>query len=84
MIDVWLIFNLLLPFIEVLVHTYMDTLRLIFSCRRKTGTTTTERSTITVDLLRLVRWSRDLPALIRFFQNQNFHLIFDALSYIGY
>ena len=27
MIDVWLIFNLLLPFIEVLVHTYMDTLR---------------------------------------------------------
>ena len=28
MIDVWLIFNLLLPFIEVLVHTYMDTLRL--------------------------------------------------------
>ena len=30
MIDVWLIFNLLLPFIEVLVHTYMDTLRSIF------------------------------------------------------
>ena len=28
MIDVWLIFNLLLPFIEVLVHTYLDTLRL--------------------------------------------------------
>merc|ERR1719317_87764 len=27
MIDIWLIFNLLLPFIEVLVHTYMDTLR---------------------------------------------------------
>ena len=27
MIDVWLIFNLLLPFIEVLVHTYMDALR---------------------------------------------------------
>jgi len=27
MIDVWLIFNLLLPFIEVLVHSYMDTLR---------------------------------------------------------
>ena len=27
MIDLWLIFNLLLPFIEVLVHTYMDTLR---------------------------------------------------------
>ena len=27
MVDVWLIFNLLLPFIEVLVHTYMDTLR---------------------------------------------------------
>ena len=31
MIDVWLIFNLLLPFIEVLVHTYMDTLRSIFN-----------------------------------------------------
>ena len=27
MIDIWLIFNLLLPFIEVLVHAYMDTLR---------------------------------------------------------
>ena len=27
MIDIWLIFNLLLPFIEVLVHTLMDTLR---------------------------------------------------------
>ena len=27
MIDVWLIFNLLLPFIFVLLHTYMDTLR---------------------------------------------------------
>ena len=27
MIDIWLIFNLLLPFIEVLVHTFMDTLR---------------------------------------------------------
>ena len=31
MVDVWLIFNLLLPFIEVLVHTYMDTLRSKFS-----------------------------------------------------
>ena len=27
MIDVWLIFNLLLPFILVLLHTYMDSLR---------------------------------------------------------
>ena len=27
MVDVWLLFNLLLPFIEVLIHTYMDTLR---------------------------------------------------------
>ena len=35
MIDVWLIFNLLLPFIEVLVHTYMDTLRSKFSCFNK-------------------------------------------------
>ena len=27
MIDIWLIFNLLLPFIEVLIHTLMDSLR---------------------------------------------------------
>ena len=27
MIDVWLLFNLLYPFIIVLLHTYMDTLR---------------------------------------------------------
>ena len=27
MIDVWLLFNLLLPFLGVLIHTYMDTLR---------------------------------------------------------
>ena len=27
MIDIWLIFNLLLPFIAVLLHTYMDLLR---------------------------------------------------------
>ena len=27
MVDVWLLFNLLLPFIVVLIHTYMDTLR---------------------------------------------------------
>ena len=27
MIDVWLLFNLLQPFIVVLTHTYMDTLR---------------------------------------------------------
>ena len=27
MVDVWLLFNLLLPFIIVLLHTYMDTLR---------------------------------------------------------
>ena len=27
MMDIWLIFNLLLPFLEVLMHTYMDTLR---------------------------------------------------------
>ena len=27
MIDVWLLFNLLYPFIVVLLHTYMDTLR---------------------------------------------------------
>ena len=27
MMDVWLLFNLLYPFIVVLLHTYMDTLR---------------------------------------------------------
>ena len=27
MIDVWLLFNLLYPFIVVLLHTYMDTMR---------------------------------------------------------
>ena len=27
MVDVWLIFNLLIPFILVLVHTYVDSLR---------------------------------------------------------
>ena len=27
MMDVWLLFNLLYPFIVVLIHTYMDTLR---------------------------------------------------------
>ena len=27
MVDIWLLFNLILPFIVVLSHTYMDTLR---------------------------------------------------------
>ena len=27
MVDVWLLFNLLYPFIVVLIHTYMDTIR---------------------------------------------------------
>ena len=27
MMDIWLIFNLLLPFMEVLLHTYIDYLR---------------------------------------------------------
>ena len=27
MVDAWLLFNLLYPFIVVLLHTYMDTLR---------------------------------------------------------
>ena len=27
MIDFWLIFNLLIPFVEIILHTYMDTLR---------------------------------------------------------
>ena len=54
MVDVWLIFNLLLPFIEVLVHTYMDTLRYFkffgFTFAKKIGTTKTVRST-TMDAL---------------------------------
>ena len=28
MMDIWLIFNLLVPFVEILLHTYMDMLRL--------------------------------------------------------
>ena len=27
MIDIWLIFNLVVPFILIVIHTYMDTLR---------------------------------------------------------
>jgi hypothetical protein len=27
MVDVWLLFNLLYPFVVVLIHTYIDTLR---------------------------------------------------------
>ena len=27
MVDIWLLFNLILPFMVVLIHTYMDTLR---------------------------------------------------------
>ena len=27
MVEIWLIFNLFIPFAEVLLHTYMDTLR---------------------------------------------------------
>ena len=27
MVDYWLVFNLLIPFVEVLIHTYEDTLR---------------------------------------------------------
>ena len=52
MIDIWLIFNLLLPFIEVLVHTYMDSLRSDvfpiqdwFNTNTCSGMTRTERST---------------------------------------
>ena len=48
MMDIWLIFNLLLPFIEILLHTYMDMLRFInpvnlsgywhcFHCRSEEG-----------------------------------------------
>ena len=36
MVDIWLIFNLFLPFLEVLLHTYMDSLRsaIISVCRK--------------------------------------------------
>ena len=27
MIDIWLIFNLIVPFVYMIIHTYMDTLR---------------------------------------------------------
>ena len=27
MIDIWLFFNLLVPFILIIIHTYMETLR---------------------------------------------------------
>ena len=27
MIDIWLIFNLIVPFVLMIIHTYMDTLR---------------------------------------------------------
>ena len=27
MVDVWLIFNLIIPFVLIVIHTYMDTLR---------------------------------------------------------
>ena len=27
MVDYWLVFNLMIPFVEVLIHTYEDTLR---------------------------------------------------------
>ena len=33
MVEVWLIFNLFIPFLEVLLHTYMDHLR----CQYKYG-----------------------------------------------
>ena len=28
MIDIWLIFNLMVPFVLMILHTYMDTLRM--------------------------------------------------------
>ena len=31
MVEIWLIFNLFIPFAEVLLHTYMDTLRWLIS-----------------------------------------------------
>ena len=57
MIDIWLIFNLLLPFIEVLVHTYMDTLRYFKRIFQKlsllsSGLTRIVRSTIMDALLK--------------------------------
>ena len=62
MIDIWLIFNLLLPFIEVLIHSYMDTLRLTLKwdllCRWQyftSGTMMIARSTTMDVLLKLAR-----------------------------
>ena len=43
MVDVWLLFNLLYPFIAVLIHTFMDTLR---------NDDKRERSTITEKLFK--------------------------------
>ena len=42
MVEIWLIFNLFIPFAEVLLHTYMDTLRwdplsFDFCCRVEEG-----------------------------------------------
>ena len=52
MIDVWLLFNLLVPFIVVLIHTYMDTLR---SDEEKTDDNTRKViSNITQSLLHMV------------------------------
>ena len=30
MIDIWLFFNLLVPFVLIIIHTFMETLRLKF------------------------------------------------------
>ena len=77
MIDIWLIFNLLLPFIEVLVHSYMDTLRRPpylchsmwekASLKCKTGTTMIARSTTMDVALKLARQKQMRRKMILFF-----------------
>ena len=77
MIDIWLIFNLLLPFIEVLVHSYMDTLRCPpylchsmwegASLKCKTGTTMIARSTTMDVALKLARQKQMRRKMILFF-----------------
>ena len=48
MIDVWLIFAMFVPFIEVLLHTYMETLRTRDEDKEETKSVNTMGSQISV------------------------------------
>ena len=48
MIDVWLIFAMFVPFIEVLLHTYMETLRTRDEDKEDTKSVNTMGSQISV------------------------------------